>query len=214
MFVISQVQQETYRKEIENLKCGKPIPIDSKILRLDPFLDTSGILCVGGRLKYSSKMLLGEKNPVLVPGKHHIAKLIVLHFHELVRLQGRHLTDGVIRAAGYWITSCKRLVYSLISSCVKCRRLRGAFVSQNMTDLPEERLTSCPPFTYVGVDCFGPWDIVTRRTRGGSANSKRWAVLFGSLSCRGVHIEVIEEMSTSPFINALRRFISIRGHVK
>jgi hypothetical protein len=44
-----------------------------------------------------------------------------------------------------------------------------------MSDLPEERLKSCPPFTYVDVDCFGPWDIVTRRTRGGSVNSKRWA---------------------------------------
>jgi hypothetical protein len=83
-----------------------------------------------------------------------------------------------------------------------------------MADLPDERLTSCPPFTYMGVDCFGPWDIVTIRTRGGSANSKRWAVMFACLSCRGVHIEIIEEMSTSSFINALRRFISIRGYVK
>lgn len=30
---------------------------------------------------------------------------------------------------------------------------------------------------------------------------------------RGVHIEVIEEMSSSSFINALRRFIAIRGPV-
>lgn len=60
----------------------------------------------------------------------------------------------------------------------------------------------------------GPWDVVTRRTRGVSANSKQWAVLFACLSCRGVHIEVIEEMTSSSFINALRRFISIRGKVK
>jgi hypothetical protein len=80
--------------------------------------------------------------------------------------------------------------------------------------LSEEGLKSCPPFTYVGVDCFGPWDFVTRRTRGGSVNSKRWTVLFFCLSCRAVHIEVIEEMSTSFFINALRRFMDIRGKVK
>ena len=83
-----------------------------------------------------------------------------------------------------------------------------------MSYLPEERFKSCPPFTYVGVDCFDPWDIVTRRTRGGSVNSKRWAVLFSFLSCKAVHIEVIEEMSTSSFINALRRFMAIRGKVK
>jgi hypothetical protein len=46
-----------------------------------------------------------------------------------------------------------------------------------MSDLPEERLKSCPPFTYVGVDCFGPWDIVTRRTRGGSTIKRRNALI-------------------------------------
>jgi hypothetical protein len=72
---------------------------------------------------------------------------------------------------------------------------RGNITTQEMSDLPKERFKSCPPFTYVGVDCFDPWDIVTRRTRGGSVNSKRWAVLFSCLSCRAVHIEVIEEMN-------------------
>lgn len=182
--------------------------------RLDPFLDSFGVLRVGGRLKLSEVLSLGEKNPILIPNQNYIAKLLVLHFHEVTRHQGRHLTAGAIRAAGYWITDCKRLVYSILSDCVKCRRLRGSLASQKMADLPEERLTPCPPFAYVGVDCFGPWDVVTRRTRGGSANSKRWAVLFACLSCRGVHIELIEEMTTSSFINALRRFTSIRGKVK
>ena len=38
--------------------------------------------------------------------------------------------------------------------------------------------------------------------------------MFSCLTSRAVHIEVIEEMSSSSFINALRRFIAIRGHVK
>lgn len=46
------------------------------------------------------------------------------------------------------------------------------------------------------------------------ANSKRWAILFTCLTTRAVHIEVIEELSSSAFINALRRFVSIRGPVK
>ncbi|KAL0151744.1 hypothetical protein M9458_052970 [Cirrhinus mrigala] len=71
-----------------------------------------------------------------------------------------------------------------------------------------------PPFTHVGLDVFGPWSIVTRRTRGGSAESKRWAVLFTCMSTRATHIEVLESMSTSSFINALRRFFAIRGSSK
>ncbi|VDI78657.1 Hypothetical predicted protein [Mytilus galloprovincialis] len=71
-----------------------------------------------------------------------------------------------------------------------------------------------PPFSSVGIDTFGPWSIVTRKTRGGQANSKRWALLFTCLSTRAIHIEVIEELSLSSFINALRRFIALRGSIK
>ena len=37
-----------------------------------------------------------------------------------------------------------------------CRRLRGNPVQQQMADLSSERVTpDKPPFSYVGVDCFG-----------------------------------------------------------
>ncbi|KAJ8007682.1 hypothetical protein DPEC_G00096700 [Dallia pectoralis] len=82
---------------------------------------------------------------------------------------------------------------------------------QKMSNLPEERLSTSPPFTYTGLDVFGPWTVVARRTRGGLSHSKRWAVLFTCMSTRAVHIEVIESMDTSSFINSLRRFFAIRG---
>ena len=159
-------------------------------------------------------MQTGEKTPIIIPGKHHIATLIVRHYHEAIYHQGRHLTEGAIRSAGYWITGGKRLINSILHRCVKCRKLRGKLGHQKMSDLPSDRLTPCPPFTYVGVDTFGPWSVVTRRTRGGQASSKRWAIRFSCLVSRGIHIEVVEELSTSSFINSLRRFIALRGPVK
>lgn len=80
-----------------------------------------------------------------------------------------------------------------------------------MADLPIDQLTPAPPFSYVGLDVFGPWLISARQTRGGIANSKHWAVLFTCLTTRAIHIEVIESMDTSCFINALRRFLALRG---
>lgn len=41
-----------------------------------------------------------------------------------------------------------------------------------------------------------------------------WAVIFTCMSIRAVHIEVIESLDISSFINALRRFIAVRGPVK
>ena len=83
-----------------------------------------------------------------------------------------------------------------------------------MANLPADRLSIEPPFTNVGLDVFGPWCVLTRQTRGGHSNNKRWAVVFTCLSIRAVHFEVIESLDTTSFVNALRRFISFRGPVK
>ncbi|XP_077149194.1 uncharacterized protein LOC143810206 [Ranitomeya variabilis] len=83
-----------------------------------------------------------------------------------------------------------------------------------MANLPPDRLNTEPPFTNVGLDVFSPWSVATRRTRKILTEAKCWAVLFTCLSIRAVHIEVIESMDTSSFVNALHRFIAIRGPVK
>ncbi|KAK3098915.1 hypothetical protein FSP39_024266 [Pinctada imbricata] len=205
------VQHEIYHEEIECLKKGQSLSKSSPVLALSPYLDN--ILRVGGRLDKSC-LTEQEKHPILIPGRHNIAKLIIGHYHDAVYHQGRHITEGSILLAGIWITAAKSLVSSFISKCVKCRKLRGQLSYQKMANLPPDRSEPSPPFTCVGVDCFGPWQIVTRRTRGGQAASKRWGVMFTCLSTRAVHIEVIEELSSSSFINALRRLIAIRGPVR
>ena len=123
-------------------------------------------------------------------------------------------TEGALRAAGLWIVGGKRRVSSVIYGCITCRKLRGTPLTQKTVDLPADRLSTEPPFTNVGLDVFGPWTVSSRRTRGGLAQSKRWAVLFTCMSLRAVHIELIESLDTSSFINALRRFFAIRGPVK
>lgn len=211
LLIIKETQKQFYQKEINALHAGRPLPRDSTILALSPYLD-DGLLRVGGRINLCD-LPVCEKTPILIPGQSHIARLLVRHHHEKIYHQGRHLTEGAIRSEGLWITGGKRLVSSIIHHCVTCRKMRGKPLNQKMADLPKDRLTKSPPFTFVGVDVFGPWTIITRRTRGGSAHSKRWAVLFTCLYSRAVHIEVIEEMTSSSFINAMRRFIAMRGAV-
>lgn len=103
---------------------------------------------------------------------------------------------------------------SVIHNCFTCHKLRGSPATQKMADLPADRLSTEPPFMNVGLDVFGPWTVSSCRTKGGLAQSKLWAVLFTCMSVRAVHIEHIESLDTSSFINALRRFIAIRGPVK
>lgn len=83
-----------------------------------------------------------------------------------------------------------------------------------MVDLSCDRMEPGPPFTFVGIDTFGPWPIVFRKTRGGQSNQNRWAILFTCLVSRAVHFELVEQLSSFSFINALRRFVAVRGPVK
>lgn len=75
-------------------------------------------------------------------------------------------------------------------------------------------IKKCPPFSYVGLDVYRPWTVTTRCTRGGYAQSKRWALMFTCMSSRAVNIEVIESLDTSSCVNALRRFFALRGPAK
>ncbi|VDI17214.1 Hypothetical predicted protein [Mytilus galloprovincialis] len=74
-----------------------------------------------------------------------------------------------------------------------------------MADILVDRLEPAPPFTCVGAD-FGPWEIATRKTCG-AANLK-WGPFSLPVYTQGIHIQVIEEISSSSFINAFKRFTS------
>ena len=77
-----------------------------------------------------------------------------------------------------------------------------------MALLPSDRVEESPPFTFSAVDIFGPYSV-----KHGRKVHKRYAVLFTCMSCRAVHIEVAFSLTTDSFINAYRRFVSIRGKV-
>jgi hypothetical protein len=123
-FIVKTVQREYYPEKVCHLSKQKPLPPSSSLLTLDVSLDSDGILRVGGRLNKSG-MPRQEINPILIPGKHHIQTLLVRHFHDLAKHQGRSITSASIRLAGFWITGCKRLVSSVLYKCVKCRSIEG-----------------------------------------------------------------------------------------
>lgn len=173
--VLKCVQRECYQ-----IKCVGYIPLSSSLWKLHPILDCDGLSRVGGRLTQSG-LDWDDINPIIVPGRHHLSVLLIRNFHGTVKHQGRHFTEGVVRAAGFWIVGAKRSIASVLFKCITCKKLRGKTEQQQMVNLPAERLQVAPPFTYVGANVIGPWDVTSRRTRGGHSSSKRWAVMFSCM---------------------------------
>ena len=180
---------------------------DSKLFRLDPFLDDE-LIRVGGRVKRAC-LHRNVVHPIIIPNNSYIAKLLIAHFHEKTRHMGTNTTLSEIRASGYWILSGRSLVAAHVQKCVMCKKLRGKTQLQKMADLPEDRLEPSPPFTYSAVDLFGPFYV-----KEGRSERKRWGAMFVCMMSRAVHIEVVNALSTDSFINAYRRFVSRRGPIR
>jgi len=92
----------------------------------------------------------------------------------------------------FWIVGARTAVRRYLNTCVACKRRQAHVGEQKMADLPLGRITPDePPFTYVGVDCFGPFLI-----RRGRTVVKRYGVLYTCLVVRAVHIEVAHNLDT------------------
>ena len=110
----------------------------------------------------------------------------------------------------YWIIKTNSAVRRVLRGCYSCRKREAPPCEQIMADLPEDRLIpDKPPFTAVGVDLFGPFQV--RRSR---SLVKRYGVIFTCLTMRAVHIEVAHSLDTDSFLLALRRFNARRGQVQ
>ena len=176
--------------------------------KVDPFIDDERILRVGGRIKRSA-VASEMQHLLLLPKSCRIAELVVHWCHEHVAHAGRGMTMNQIRSSGFWVTRCNSLVRCIILKCVRCKQLRGRFQQQKMADLPKERMSEEPPFTYCGVDLFGSFLV-----KDGRKEVKRYGALYTCLSSRAIHIEVVYSLSTDSFIMSLRSFVGRRGNVR
>ena len=176
--------------------------------RLDPYIDEDGLIRIGGRIQRSN-LMIGQCHPIILPKGGHITEMIILYYHNEVCHLGRRITHNHLRQNGYWIIGGSSTVAGYIRKCVLCKKRRGSYLKQKMANLPYERLAEEPPFTYCGVDLFGPFNIKERRSV-----LKRYGVLFTCFSSRAIHLETANSLDTSSFLNALRRFLGRRGPIQ
>ena len=212
--VIRDVQSCVYNREYSSLLSGVQIAEHNKLADLNPFLDKFQIMRVGGRLSYSN-LAFDSKHPILLPFNHPLTIAIFNFHHQKCGHQGRHITHGTIRQAGFHIENGRKLINILIKQCVLCQKLRGRTLTQQMAPLPSDRLEATPPFYNIGIDVFGPFMVHDgQNTRRTSASKKVWVLIFVCLCSRAVHLELLPGMDTSTFRNAFSRFLALRGSCK
>ena len=176
-----------------------------KYSNLSPFIDTDGVIRVGGRID-TNIVSYEMKHPALLPMKHWISLLITRYMHQ--RGHNAVATTAAKTRVKYWIQRVHDLVKLVKFKCVTYREMAKKVENQLMCDLPPERLSPfTPAFHITSCDYFGPYEVKVSRNK----TAKRYGVLFTCLNTRAVHLEIAVDCSTMEFIQVLRRFFAIGG---
>ena len=188
----------------------KSLPTDWKIRfqRLGVIKNDHKVIVVGSRIENWMKATWNQTSFPLLPAKHLFTQLVILSMHNKDHL-GVESTLAKLRAR-FWVPQARRIIRSIKSKCVNCRKKEKILCTQEMGQIPPYRLQPSPPFLYTAVDLFGPFtirDTVKKRTHG-----KAYGVIFNCLTTRAVYIDLADGYDTDSFILVLRRFISIRGN--
>ncbi|XP_037298360.1 uncharacterized protein LOC119190482 [Manduca sexta] len=123
---------------------------------------------------------------------------------------GPQLLLATIRET-YWPLGGRNLARLCYRQCVRCQRFKAQVVQTQMGNLPSSRLSPADfPFQSVGVDYAGPITSANRQGRGCKL-LKVYIVIFVCFTTKAIHLELVGDLTSSNYLQALRRFMSRRG---
>jgi hypothetical protein len=99
LIILKNVQHQAFSTEIKELEGGRQVSKKSRLISLNPFLDDSGLIRVGGRLRNSAAHS-DVKHPIVLP-KCKITELIVQSEHISLLHAGPQATLASLRQR-YW----------------------------------------------------------------------------------------------------------------
>jgi len=205
--IVRAIQKAEFHQELNDLSKHKTIAHSSQLNTLTPFIDSDGILRVGGRLECST-LQYDAKHPMLLPYNDPMVKLIFKQNHEENKHCGTQSLLAVIRQT-FWPIKGKIMARSTVHNCITCSKAKPKLMGQIMGHLPQDRVNISRPFLKTGVDYCGPiW--VHYKVRG-KKPTKAYIAIFCCFSTKAVHLELVTELTTNAFLGALHRFIGRRG---
>jgi len=210
--LIKIVQQQHFSSEINCLKQSQNVSNKSKLRFWRPWFDKKNVLRVGGRLNKTESISIDARNPILLPAKSALTKLIFEYEHRrLLHAGPQALLSGVREQ--FWPMDGRNIARKTVHKCVQCFRTKPVICQPICGDLPKDRVEPRRPFEVCGVDYAGPI-LVKTSLRRNAQMTKGYICVFICFVTKAVHLELVGDLSTNAFLAALRRFWSRRGMSK
>ncbi|GFY05475.1 integrase catalytic domain-containing protein [Trichonephila clavipes] len=185
------------------------VPSNSRVKTLNPFIDSEGILRVGGRLR-NSDINYNQKFPILLPSKHKLTYLIVEYFHKNFLHSGPQSLLYQIRQ-NIWILNGRNICRKVVHNCVICCKANPTCTDQIMADLPKDSVikktihSMCQVWTSVA-----PFTLSIKGREKVYIN-KIYVCIFICFVSKAVHLDIVTDLTSNAFIATLKRFIFRRG---
>ena len=207
-WILRQNQTRNFPKEKRALERGIAIPPTSRLRALNPLLDTTQLIRVGGRLANSS-LTYSQQHPVIADSKDTIIVKWYQHVHVSLCHCGPSLLLGYTGARLH-ILGSRKLSRKICSQCVTCRRKAPRWTTQLMGELPAQRVQPARAFAHTGMDFAGPFYIKMGYVRR-PVQLEAHICIFVCLASKAVHLEVVTDQTTKAFQACLQRFIARRN---
>ena len=191
------MQREMFTEELKKLQKGETITEDP-LGKLGLYLDPQGIIKTHGR---SEKAIdpATSNNQILVNGYHPFVQSYIQFKHKHLNCSSKTYTLHMVRRelTGPYLTVN---VNKIVNKCLACRVLRARpYCYPKMPPLPSERLAAQNPFAVCGIDYCGPYYV-----KQGRSQHKVWIALFTCFVSRGIHLELVTDLSADSFLGALK----------
>lgn len=195
---IRQTQGLIWRQRGSRATSAKTFEISGQ----EVYLDDEGLIRLTGRLQYSQ---VSSQNVIVLLKDAIFTELLIRHVHQLVLHGGVQATLAQLRTK-FWILQGRQAVKRVLIKCMVCKKHNTRPASQPMPPLPVDRVNESLPFQVTGLDFAG-----TLYAKYKDEIISQYVVVFTCVVTRGVHLEVTNDMSTSSFLQAFRRFTAQRG---
>lgn len=206
--LLKNLQTRAFEQEVADLRADKMVGRRSPLRTLNPFMDTDGLIRVGGRLS-NADIGFNSKCPIVLPSKSNMTQLIFKHEHiRLLHIGPQGLLANI--HLRYWPLCGRLIAKKTVRSCITCFRSSPKFIAPLMAPLPRERVNIERPFARTGVDFCGP--ILIRSGIRRVVSVKCYIAVFVCFVTRAVHLELVNGLTSDAFLAALTRFMARRGH--
>ena len=190
---------------LTNSRINVNVEVKTTIKQLNLYLENDTIRAKGRIIH--SELPLDATTPLFLPNKSHLVDLLISHIHTSHHHVGLSQTLSLYRQR-CWTPKIRSRIKSLLLRCIICQRVKKRTLPRPLPPpLPTERVRWVAPFTNVGVDHTGSFNIRDAQGR----KAKAYICLFVCATTRAVHLEVKDNLTTASFIMCLRRLAASKG---